>query len=297
MELNLDLPTDLVPPSYVDPRVLVLYSLPKIGKTPTVAQLPKCLVVDIEGGTDYIAATKVKVIGLKPPVNETPEQKQARFTGVLMNGAIVKPYYMTEVISALRKKNPYTFIAIDTVTKLEEMCEKDATMMYMNSPVGINFNRYSMQDQNNSKGSLIAGTLKPENQWKSVLTLANGGGYFWLRESFVKWIKYFQDITPHLILLGHVKTTQLNKEGREVDAKDLDLTGRIKGITTALIADAVGYMYRQGNKNLISFKPSDEVMAGSRIAHLEGKQIVISEKLESGEIKTYWGNIFKQLAK
>lgn len=279
------LPTAPTPPSIVNPRVLVIYSKPKTGKTPCFAQLKDNLILDLEGGTDLVSATKLSIIGLKPP-QETPEQQQARWK--------TEKYYLSEVITTLRQGHPFKFLTLDTVTVFETWLEKEATLMYMGSPIGKNFNRWTTEDQVALQGQVQAGMLKPETKWESVLTLPKGSGYQWLRDAFNKWMGYLQPLAPTLIISGHVKLVSLvKKDGKETDAKDLDLTGKIKQLTTALIADATGYMYRDGKKNFISFVASEDSASGSRVPHLEGRDILISEKLDDGTIKTYWENIFQ----
>lgn len=288
----IELPLEKVPPLYTDPRCLLVYSKPKTGKSTVFSHLPKSVILDLEGSTDHIYAVKLTVIGLKPPA-ETAEQVAARHK--------TKRYYLTEVIVTLRQHNPYTYGIIETVTKLEEWCIKDATLMYMSSPIGKNYNRYTLEDQIASQGKFIEGTLKPEGQWESVLTLPKGAGYQWLRDSYEKWMGYLKPLFPHLILSGHLKTTYLSgknkKDGTETETNDIDLLGKVKVITTAFLADAIGYMFRKDSQNFISFKPTDEVLCGSRIPHLEGRDILVSEKGEDGTVKVYWENIFTNLPK
>ena len=44
-----------------DPKNLILYGVPKIGKTTILSHLPDCLIIDIESGSDYVDALKVKI--------------------------------------------------------------------------------------------------------------------------------------------------------------------------------------------------------------------------------------------
>lgn len=296
--MELILPTTPIPPLYLDPRCLVLYSLPKAAKTTILAQLPNSLIVDFEGGTDLLTAVKVKVVGLKPHPSETIEQRNLRWGGFInTDGQKETHYYASEIITALRKNNPYRFIILETVTRLEEMCEDDATVTYMNSPIGKNFNRWSEDDSKIDPVKYPKGVVKPRGKWESVLTLPKGAGYLYLRESFSKWVNYFKELSPYLILTAHQKIlTRVDKVGKETSVSDLDLTGKIRNLTAQLLADAIGFVYRDGDKAYISFEPVDEVVAGNRSARLEGKHIFISEKLEDGTIKTYWESVFQSLA-
>lgn len=95
------LPTDKVPATSTDPKMLVLYGKPKAGKTSCLAQLPNNLIVDLEGGSTYMDALAV----------------QARSVGDL-----------GEIAQAIRAKNAevghsfYRYITIDNATRLEEIC-------------------------------------------------------------------------------------------------------------------------------------------------------------------------------
>ena len=76
-------------------------------------------------------------------------------------------------------------------------------------------------------------------------------------------------LADHIILVGHLKDKMLEKKGKEVAVKDLDLTGNIKQITCAN-ADAIGYIYREDETTMISFNSLEDIVAGSRCDHLKG---------------------------
>jgi hypothetical protein len=216
----MQLPTLKSPPSKRDPRILVLYGAPKVGKTTKLAELEGCLIVDNERGTDYISALKVQVSTI---------------------------LQLREVAAELKKKPmTYRYVALDTVSTLEDWAEELATKNYQQSPVGKNF----------------AG--------KSVLSLANGAGYFWLRQAFKELLQLFSGVTGTLILTAHLREKFLEKLGKEVTTKDIELTGKIRTIVCAL-ADTVGYIYRsKSNDMMVSFEGNEDVLCGSRCDHLKG---------------------------
>jgi hypothetical protein len=113
MSEGLVLPTKKVSATRVNPKRLVIYSKPKTGKTTAFAALENNLIIDLENGTDYVDALKVKANNLKELL------------------AIGK-----QVIEAGK---PYKFITIDTVTALEEMVDVLALKKYKNTPMGKNF--------------------------------------------------------------------------------------------------------------------------------------------------------------
>ena len=114
----MELPTKKVKAVTKSPRKLLIYSLPKTGKTTAVAQLDDCLIVDLERGTDMVDALKVQA-------DDVSELK--------------------EIVSALKQKKeetgkaPYKYIAIDTATKLEDFSESIAVGMYKATAMGSKF--------------------------------------------------------------------------------------------------------------------------------------------------------------
>ena len=72
---------------------------------------------------------------------------------------------------------------------------------------------------------------------------------------------------------------------------NIDLTGKIKSLICAN-ADAIGYMFRKGNKTILSFKTNEETTCGARPEHLRNEEIVISEMNEKGELTLHWDKIY-----
>jgi|TARA_B110000914_G_scaffold224779_1_gene243565 Cdc6-like AAA superfamily ATPase len=220
----MELPNEKVKASRKSPKNMIIYGAPKIGKTSILAQLDDCLIIDLENGSDMIDALKVKVNNLAE---------------------------LAEVGKAIMKKGrPYKYIAIDTISKLEEWCEAEGKKIYMKTPMGKNFDE--------------------KNPGMSILSLPNGAGYLYLRMAYKKWIDNLNKLADHVILVGHLKDKMLEKKGKEVAVKDIDLTGKIKQITCAN-SDAVGYIYREDDRTMVSFDSLDDIVAGSRCEHLKGK--------------------------
>lgn len=124
----------------------------------------------------------------------------------------------------------------------------------------------------------------------NVTTLPNGAGYLYIRQAFFQVLDFIDTLAPHIILSGHIKDAQVNDKGDMVLSANIDLTGKIKSLICAN-ADAIGYMYRKGNKTIISFRTNEEVTCGARPEHLRNEEIVVSEMID-GEFKTYWDKIY-----
>ena len=56
--------------------------------------------------------------------------------------------------------------------------------------------------------------------------------------------------------------------------------------------DAIGLLYREGNKNMLSFKTTDDVICGARPQHLKNQDIVLSEMDDKGKMKVNWNKVF-----
>jgi hypothetical protein len=239
--MSIVLPTSKVKASQVNPKRLVIYSKPKTGKTTAYAGLDDNLILDLENGSDYVDALKVKISSLQELLDAGKAIKAA--------------------------SSPYKFVTVDTVTALEEMIMPLAVKLYKQTALGSKF------DGDN------------------VLTLPMGQGYMYIRQAFFQVLDFIDTLAPHIILSGHIKDAQVNDKGDMVMAANIDLTGKIKSLVCSQ-ADAIGYMYRKGNKTILSFKTNEEVTCGARPEHLRNEEIVVTELNEKGELEFHWDKIY-----
>jgi energy-coupling factor transporter ATP-binding protein EcfA2 len=241
------LPMTKVSAETKSPKNLIIFSKPKVGKTTLLSQLENCLILDLEDGSDYVDAIKLKAKSID----------DIRAIGK----AIKEAGY------------PYKYVAVDTITALEEMCIPFAEDLYSKSSMGKNW------------------FTEGKPKYGSILNMPNGAGYPWLREAFTKVVDYLKTWAPRIILVGHVKDVVLDKNGSEFNALDLDLTGKLKRITSSQ-SDAIGYLFRKGNKNILSFKTTDEISCGARPEHLRNKEVVLSELNDEETLTTFWQNVY-----
>ena len=238
------LPTKAVGVESLSPESLLLYSAPKMGKTTLLSKLEDCLIIDLENGTTFVEALKIKA-------NNYEKLEQT-------------------LISIKKAGNPYKYIALDTLTALEDMCLPKAAQIYKALPIG--------------------------SKWKGtdVRTLPKGAGYLYLRLALFRIINIAKQCCKRLILVGHLRDKIIDKAGKEVMAADIALTGKIKEILCSKV-DTIAYLYRNKNTVYASFKSRDEVNCGSRTAHLRGKEIVLGENNPTDlddDITAYWNNIY-----
>jgi hypothetical protein len=235
------LPTKKIEVAKSNPKRLLIYSKPKAGKTSAFSELADNLILDLENGSDFVSALKIKISNLQE---------------LLDTGKAIKAAGC-----------PYKYVTVDTVTALEEMVGPLALKLYRGTAMGKNF------DGDN------------------VLTLPNGAGYLYLRQAFFQVLDFIDTLAPNIILSGHIKDKVVDDKGEMVMAANIDLTGKIKSLICAN-ADAIGYLFRKGNKTILSFKTSDEVSCGARPEHLKNEEIVLAELNAKGKLDTYWDKIY-----
>lgn len=256
----MELPTERKPPKSINPRTMIIYAAPKVGKTTICAGLLNSLILELEpGGGDFVEGTILE---------------------------IEKPKDLTEAIKKIKEKNSkgelYKYIIIDTLTKLDEWSEIIGTYNYMNKSQGKKWNR-------DESGNIIYHT---DSRFETVHELGQGFGYQHSREQMIKWFEELITLAPHTIFLTHIKDKSIEtKAGNVVDVIDLNLTGKVKSILTSRV-DAVALLTKKQNKCYLNFDNEHKSISGGRCKHLNG-EILISEKMEDGEIKTFWENIYK----
>lgn len=107
--MAINLPKDKIPAETQDPKYLILFGLPKVGKTTVLSTLDNNLILDFENGSTYVDALKIKIDNLQT---------------------------LKEVIKAIKEAGrPYRYITIDTITAVEEIAKPVAMNLYKNSPI------------------------------------------------------------------------------------------------------------------------------------------------------------------
>lgn len=107
------LPTTKTVSETKDPKNLILFGLPKAGKTTTLAQLPKSLLIDLENGSTYVSGYIMK----------------AQTHVDLFN-----------IAKALKtEEHDFKYVILDTVTALEDIALPYANELYRATPVGKDY--------------------------------------------------------------------------------------------------------------------------------------------------------------
>lgn len=251
----INLPKGKIKASRSNPKKMILFGNPKIGKTTALSELEDCLLLDLEGGSDFVDAMKIDIIEEAIAENILP---------IIALRRVVK-----QIATENKEKGGYVYkiIALDTVTALEDLVLPLAGKMYQNTAIGKNW-----------KGS-------------DVTLLPNGAGYRWTRMALKLIISELEEICDTLIILGHVKDKLVGKAGEEMTERGLSLTGQMPAILCSMV-DAVGYMYRDENKTIVNFIAEETMVAGSRSPHLINKKITLIESDEDANLTIDWSEIF-----
>lgn len=112
------LPKEKVKAKVENPRFLIIFGKPKAGKTTLASKLDNNLIVDLEGGSEFLEALAVQARSVKD-------------LGDIANA-------IREEIKSTGKK-PYKYITLDNASRLEEICLSYAATLYRQTPMGKNY--------------------------------------------------------------------------------------------------------------------------------------------------------------
>lgn len=251
----MELPIKKAKANRVNPKKIIIYGNPKVGKSTALSKLDNCLIIDVENGTNFLEALKINVLELAKKNEKSPL-------------VILK-----DVINSIKERNKeidgylYKYIAIDTVSALEDIVLPLANKLYKNTNMGKNWTG------------------------DDVTLLANGAGYRFTRMALSMVLNELEEICDTLIILGHMKEKLVGKGGEEMNERGLALTGQMARITASQV-DAVGYIYRKDNQTIVDFTATESLVCGGRCDHLINKKVVLIESDEDNNIKVNWSEIF-----
>ncbi len=268
------------------PRTLLIMSPPKTGKTVITANL-----------TTEFAPGDSQVISIGDEDNYNVVDANYEHFNTLTS--------FEKYLDDLIKDQPFTFIAYDNLSALDEWCEYYGTLAYMGSSMGKNFNLKARQVNERAVGprfntkTYAQYFLKGDPEFMSVYSLAKGSGYLWGRSVSDRIMRKMSQSAKHVIFLGHIKMNDDTKDdsGKVVRSEFLAYTGKA-GTKIVQEADVVSSMYRKKGEGYLSFKHgSTDMNAGCRFAYLEGQQVLISNKEEDGTITVNWDLVYPNYKK
>lgn len=112
-------------------RFLIIFGKPKAGKTTLASKLDNNLIIDLEGGSEFLEALAVQARSVKD-------------LGEIANA-------IREEIKSTGKK-PYKYITLDNASRLEEICLSYAATLYRQTPMGKNYQGNDVRTLPNGSG-------------------------------------------------------------------------------------------------------------------------------------------------
>lgn len=125
------LPKEKIQAKVENPRFLIIFGKPKSGKTTLASKLDNNLIIDLEGGSEFLVALSIQARSVKD-LGEiaTAIKEEIKQTG----------------------KKPYKYITLDNATRLEEICLSYAAQLYKATPMGKNYNGTDVRTLPNGAG-------------------------------------------------------------------------------------------------------------------------------------------------
>jgi hypothetical protein len=234
----------------------ILFGKEKCGKTTALSQLPNCLIIDTEAGSK-----KARAHAIIAPQDRGPVGKMA---------------WLKKVAEKLIEEGKqYDYVAIDTLSEVNDWAEWSGTYRYMNSIQGKSFNRVK-----DSKGVAIKGGefLDPtSDDYESVHSLPDGNGYKWSRDEVLRIFELYKNVARKCVIyVCHIEDKfVVNKDVTDlVVPKQLALTGKLREILPRKV-DAIGYVYNDKGTLKVNFTGTEEKIGGTRAKHLIGYNDVL----------------------
>jgi len=233
---------------------MIIYGLPKAGKSSFCSKLPNHLILDLENGYKNIEATKLVMVNNSTFMDE-----------------------IKELILALREEkketgaNPYRFIVIDNASRLGDRMEK-----YI-------LDKYQASDKGKDWGWLKKDGLVVKDQAGNKVRdpkinssdIPFGGGVVILREAICTLLQQLGEYCETVILVCHATEKSINVDGIDTKHQVIDLSGKSADKIAGMV-DAIGWLYRAvDGKTMLSFKSGDNICRGARPDHLRNREFPV----------------------
>lgn len=184
--------------------------------------------------------------------------------------------FVVEINTIKAEENDsYKYIIVDNATEMEDFMAQYALEEFKDKGTSI---------KEEEKAGL-----------NSIFDLARGAGELWYRDAWKRWLKILEDYCDTLILICHVKDSEVAKvevKDEVVDVMDIQLRGKLATILPSLVS-ATGFVFRDITDTMcITFK-SNTTSTGSRCRHLANKTFQIMPSVPEGEPEIAdWSKVF-----
>lgn len=218
------LPLKPQPPTRVNPKSILIYSMPKVGKTYSIQFLPNHLHLDTEQGGDMYTLARVACNNIQDLLDRIEEARQANLKA-----------YTEQTAKGVKTSDiayPYQFGIIDRIDRIEEMADVYMTAMY-------NSESYK----------------KEKDAMKQVTTITElpyGKGHELIRSCIFNIYKKAKEAFPHVITFAHVKAkTADTKIDALISVNEINMNTKIATMICG-DADMILYFRQKGDQYILS---------------------------------------------
>ncbi|GIU70090.1 MAG: hypothetical protein KatS3mg002_1326 [Candidatus Woesearchaeota archaeon] len=244
-------------PSYSNIKHVVLYALPKIGKTTAVSLIPNNVILAFEDQSFFVEAD---IIDMRANNDEQIKNKLKE---------------LPEYVKSLKEAG-YKFITIDTLSSMLPFGKYLGEALYSKTLIGKNW------------------FSKNKAEYGDLLNLPKGLGYEYLRQGINRIYDYLFDSGLKVITVAHVKEKYSDETGN-VSMLDIDAPGSLSR-SIAKDAQIVGYLTKKKKDEVwISFKNFDNTITGTIIKELQDTEILLTKR-EDDKIISNWDEILKYIS-
>ena len=254
------LPSAVKQPKEVNPKVLLIYGPPKVGKSKAITQLPqdKTLIIDTEEG----------YAGYQANYLDVREEAGKREGSDLVNQKIQQGVNVSRDDLFYRK-------CLETVGqgKLELNQLKDQG----NFPY-----EWGVLDTIDSLAFWIERSVCIEHNIENIGDLEWGKGHNMVKERVMKFVNWMRHTFRYSIIVGHLKKREIGGDNLDivVSPDTLDLSGKLKNLLMS-DSDAVGMIHRSEAGELMASFQGDKTESGARTEHLKNQLLPMD-----------WGHIY-----
>lgn len=247
----------------------LIVSVPKIGKTQNLLQMPGNLVLDLQGGTKGYTGLKMDV------------KNYARDNRI----SVYKSFklHIAEMKESMKGRR-YNFITIEMLKEFERIA-------------GVKGLYYYNQ------------TVKDDAQRSDIFEIPYGRGYELLREVTEEFYDLLRPFVKYgVIWTAHAVPAALQAadDSSSISHMDLDMAGKKNKIWFTGFMDNTAVMYQEREEkdgvttytNYLDFiKDEVHLYSGSRDKHLAGRRFKISKRVGENTPQVRWDVIFPFLYK
>lgn len=287
----------------LSPRNMVIVKYPKSGSTFTMCDVPKFLIADSEGGTNYFKPNNKVLLFDEEVKNQFVKTTSYGYIPKAIFDLVDELYHVNKMEQFFKLKNelekerdpkkgeylynqikelinhiPFPIFALDTITSTTDLSNDAALYEW----------------KKNFPNAKDKETIKKVDDF---------GGVQYIRRKFAE-IKSFieNNAAPFIQYHGHVGTRKktLKKNDEDINALDIALDG-VQSIIFTSKADSVATFYRDAKGCWLDFGKKEETDLGTRPTHLANAKIKIADILSDEDIragkrpKTYWSIIYPEI--